>query len=101
MESEKGNYTGVVMLDLQKAFDTVDHGILIMKFKCVGLKDIAVNWFKSYLANRNQVCTVGEALSTVMEVTCGVPQGSILGPLLLAVVTSKIMLYADDYLFRK
>ena len=55
MESKKLNYTGIVMLDLQKAFDTVDHGTLIKKSKCVGFKDIAVNWSKSYLANRKRV----------------------------------------------
>lgn len=64
-----------------------------------------MNWLKSYVANRKQVCNVGDVLTTVLNVTCGVPQGSILGPLLvflfnvndmLAAVTPKMMLNADD-----
>jgi hypothetical protein len=57
-ESEKGNYTGMFMLDLQKAFDTADHDILLMKLKCMGLNNVTVNWFRSYLINRTQVCNV-------------------------------------------
>ena len=52
----------MVMLDLQKAFDTVDHDILLMKLKCMGLNDVAVNWLRSFLTNRTQVCNVGDVL---------------------------------------
>jgi hypothetical protein len=62
-ESEKGICTGKVILDLQKAPDTVEHDILLKKLKCLGLNDVAVNWFRSYLTNRTQVCNVGDVLS--------------------------------------
>ena len=92
------------MLDLQKAFDTTDHDILLMKLKCMGLKDVTVNWFRSYLINRTQVCNVGDVLSEAKEISCGAPQGSILGPLLFLLYVNdmpetlkcKLLLYADD-----
>ena len=51
---DKGNYTGMVMIDLQKAFDTVDHDILLNKLKAIGLDDLSTSWFSSYLKNRFQ-----------------------------------------------
>ena len=51
---DKGNYTGMVMIDLQKAFDTVDHEILLNKLKAIGLDDLSTSWFSSYLKNRFQ-----------------------------------------------
>ena len=89
-ESEKGNYTGMVMLELQKDFDTVDHDILLMKLKCMGLNYVAGNWFRSYLINRTQVCNVGDVLSEAKEIPCGVPQGSNLGPLLYTLMICQI-----------
>jgi hypothetical protein len=101
---DKGLYTGVILLDLQKAFDTVDHVILLRKLKAIGACDSTVNWFKSYLTDRKQFVDVKGCLSTAENVTCGVPQGSILGPLLFTVyvndmsnaVTCDLCLYADD-----
>ena len=68
------------MLDLQKAFDTVDHGILCKKLEGLGV--ISTDWFKAYLADRQQVVTIDGTTSSPCYVNCGVPQGSILGPLL-------------------
>lgn len=103
-ESEKGNYTGMVLLDLQKAFDTVDHSILLSKLQCMGFGQASLQWFKSYLSNRSQICDYDGVLSEPLQISCGVPQGSILGPLLFliyvndmpAAVKCKVILYADD-----
>ena len=75
----------MIMLDLLKYFDTVNYDILLMKLKCMGLNDVAVNWFWSYLTNRTQVRNVGDVLSEAKEISCGAPQGSILGPLLFLI----------------
>ena len=80
-EMDFGNYIGMVMIDLQKAFDTVDHSILENKLKAIGLDENAIAWFDAYLTNRMQVTDVG-GISNVGDprvVPCGVPQGSILG----------------------
>ena len=103
-EWDKGNYTGMVVLDLQKAFDTVDHNILLGKLTAMGLNDNTVKWFKSYLTSRTQVVDIDGVRSGPKDITCGVPQGSILGPLLFLIyvndmadaVKCKLLLYADD-----
>ena len=75
----------VVFLDLKKAFDSVNHVILIEKLSYYGISGKSLDFFKSYLANRRQRCQVTGYVSNVKEVHCGVPQGSILGPLLFLV----------------
>lgn len=102
--SAKGLYTGMVLLDLQKAFDTVDHKILCDKLKAMGVAD--TKWFHSYLTDRTQLVNVNGLNSDFANVTCGVPQGSILGPLLFLCYVNdmsisidkdcKLLLYADD-----
>ena len=94
----------MVLLDLQKAFDTVDHCILINKLQALGFDTCSREWFRSYLTNRKQLVDIAGTLSPFQNVTCGVPQGSILGPLLFLVyvndmcsaVNCKLLLYADD-----
>ena len=83
-QTSKGLYTGMLMLDLQKAFNTVYHDILCKKLKPMGIK--SVDWFRSYLAYRNQIINVNDTESDPSLVTCGVPQGSILGPLFSFVI---------------
>ena len=70
-----------VLVDLQKAFDTVDHNILLHKLSYYGIRDIANCWFSSYLSSRKQFVTINEFDSEKLSFQCGVPQGSVLGPL--------------------
>ena len=79
---EYGSVTGVVYLDQRKAFDKVNHSILLRKMKVTGVDDVSIKWFKSYLNNRTERTVLGNAISSSRIVKTGVPQGSVLGPLL-------------------
>ena len=82
---DRGNVNAVVFLDLKKAFDTVDHDTLLSKTNLYGIQGTALDWFKSYLTNRTQRCLVNGSLSRICSLKCGVPQGTILGPLLFLI----------------
>ena len=86
---ENGEHVVGVFLDFSKAFDTVDHDILMTKLYHYGIRDNALNWFKSYLSNREQFVTYNKSKSSMKTIKCGVPQGSILGPVLF-------LLYIND-----
>ena len=98
----KGNFVGMVLLDLQKAFDTVDHEILCHKLEAMGIN--FTKWFRSYLGGRQQTVEVNGTMSDPGIVSSGVPQGSILGPFFYLCyvndmsisVKCKLLLYADD-----
>ena len=92
------------LIDLQKAFDTIDHKILIEKMKCMGFSNDITKWFESYLSKRMFSVHVEKRFSDKAFISCGVPQGSILGPLLFLLyvndmvqaVNCDLLLYADD-----
>ena len=94
---EEGKLTGMILIDLQKAFDTIDHNYL-------GFAESTINWFRSYLTDRTFLVHVNGDYSNPGKLMCGVPQGSILGPLLFLLyvndmpqsVSCDLLLYADD-----
>ena len=101
---ENRMFTGMILIDLQKAFDTIDHEIFLEKMKHLGFADSVIFWFRSYLTNRTFFVNIGKETSSPGELSCGVPQGSILGPLIFLLyvndmpqaVDCDLLLYADD-----
>ena len=101
---DKGLITGMILIDFQKAFYTIDHDILLKKVSAVGFSNDTICWFKSYLSNQLFKVNLGNCYSDSSNITCGVPQGSILGPLLFLIyvndmpqaVKTNLFLYADD-----
>ena len=100
-----GKHVGVIFVDLKKAFDTVDHKILVQKLAHYGIHSSELMWFKSYLSNRSQFTRVNGVDSKVQNIDIGVPQGSCLGPLLFLLYindlpkitnNAKVYMYADD-----
>ena len=92
-------------MDLSKAFDTLDHAILIRKLEYYGLRGVAIQWFKNYLTNIKQYVYYDSIESELLSIECGVPQGSILGPLLFFIYVNYIsyssnalqyILFADE-----
>ena len=79
---DKGMLTGMILIDLQKAFDTIDHEILLPKLKAIKFSESTIKWFKSFLSEGIFLVNLENKLSDFEEISCAVPQGSILGPLL-------------------
>ena len=96
--------TCMILIDLQKAFDTIDHEIFFSKMVHLGFSQATISWYKSYLTNRTFLVNVEKNLSSPGDLTCGVPQGSIIGPLICLLyvndmsnsVDCDLLLYADD-----
>ena len=98
------NQTDTIYLDIRKAFDTVPHNELLIKLRTMGISGNLWQWFKSYLLNRQHCVKIQNKYSDLLPVLSGIPQGSILGPLLFLVyvndipqyTTSTTLLFADD-----
>ena len=101
---DDGLVTGMILIDLQKAFDTINHDILLKKLSIIGFSDHTVKWFQFYLSNRKFMVNLENPFSEVSSISCGAPQGSVLGPLLFLIhvndmpmaVKCDLFLYADD-----
>ena len=101
---DEGLLTGMILIDLQKAFDTINHEILFKKLKAMGFSEGCITWFQSYLSERIFFISIENQLSDYGRISCGVPQGSILGSLLSVIyvhnmtqaVNSNLFLYAGD-----
>ena len=101
---ESGKYVGLILIDLQKAFDTTDHEILLKKMGCIGFSQKVILWFESYLSGRTFKANIDRKFSDPGNLTCGVLQGSILGPILFLLYVNDmhqaakcdLFLYADD-----
>ena len=98
-------FTIGIFLDLSKAFDTVNHEILFTKLEHYGFRGIVLDWMKSYFINRKQFVQYNNHCSDLKEISCGIPQGSILGPLLFLLYINdicnvsqilEVILFADD-----
>ena len=107
-ELKNGKMVGLVALDLKKAFDTVNHSVLLDKMSYYGVQDKELKWFQTYLTDRFQLCTMFNNKSESQQIKCGVPQGSILGPLMFILYVNDmptcftkcdVNIYADDTAF--
>ena len=96
---DSGKFGCGIFIDLRKAFDTVNHDILLHKLDHYGIRGSILNWFKSYLTNRKQYVDINGESSKIKEISCGVSQSSVLGPLLFLLYINdlpNISLFADD-----
>ena len=91
----------MILIDFQKPFDTINHEIFFKKLKAMGFSEGCITWFQSYLSERIFFISTENQLSDYGRISCGVPQGSILGPLIYVndmtqAVNSNLFLHADD-----
>ena len=90
---DDGKYTIGIFIDIKKAFDTIDHNILLQKLHFLGVRGVANSWLTSYLSKRMQYVEVCDCMSDLLQVKCGVPQGSVLEPLLFIYILMISVMY--------
>ena len=103
-EGESNRYHAAIFIDIKKAFDTVSHELLLQKLDILGIRGMENQWFRNYLMDRTQSTIIGSSRSQHRKISCGVPQGSILGPLLFLIYINDMpratellsILFADD-----
>ena len=93
--------TGMILVDLQKAFDTIDRDILLKKLSAIGDSNHIIGWFKSYFSNRLFRVNLENCYSDPSNITCGVPKGSILGSLLLLIHMNDMPQAVKKFFFRE
>ena len=101
---DEGLFTGMILTDLQKTFNIIDHNIFLNKLNCLGFSESTIAWHKLYLEEKYFRVSIEEFLSEQAKLVCGVPQGSILGPLIFLIyandmsqaVGRDLYLYTDD-----
>ena len=101
---DEGLLTGMIVIDLQKGFFTINHDVLLQKLKAIWFSEQSIQWFRFYICERIFLIETENKLSDFWKISCGVPQGFILGQLLVLIyindapqaVKSNLLLYADD-----